>query len=325
MNVFSRITEANGHVCDDGQMLEATNEVLISAWNEICRGILQNRITRSVLHDIQEKTEFASIKYKFESNFARNRYFQYRRLISMQHNFSPDLSSRLKQCKNQIKKSYGLQVPSKTDARMISESVERNIIILDVDKEEILTISSLDIRESCIELIYNLPCPANPGDHFDVYIGGKVVRTPISDYDNYDLLGSAINVAMGDAYAIYYSSQETVEEYITEHTSEAGRLLTIEYYAYQLKRARALLRLDMNHPPRQMNQCEFEGLDSSHLFSCIEQALKSEVSRLAKVLAEYESDSRSAERNSKRNETEMMTSTVSRDACRLFLVQWKFR
>ena len=93
---------------------------------------------------------------------------------------------------------------------------------------------------------------------------------------------------------------------------------TIEKYAFQLKRA--LLRLDMNHPTRQMNQCEYVELDSSHLFSSIEQALKSEnVSQLAKVLAEYESGSRSAYGNSPEHGTEMMTSPVSRDACNLFL------
>ena len=77
----------------------------------------------------------------------------------------------------------------------------------------------------------------------------------------------------------------------------------------QLKRGRALLRLDMNHPTRQMNQCEYVELDSSHHFSCIEQALKSEyVSQLAKVLAEYESESRSAEVNSPEHGTVVMTS-----------------
>ena len=76
----------------------------------------------------------------------------------------------------------------------------------------------------------------------------------------------------------------------------------------------------MNHPTKQMNQCEYVELDSSHLSSCIERALKSEnVSQLAKVLAEYESRSLSAERSSSDNETEMMTSSLSRDACNLFL------
>ena len=43
------------------------------------------------------------------------------------------------------------------------------------------------------------------------------------------------------------------------------------------------------------------------------------VSKLAKVLMEYESESRSVEANSSEHETEMMTSSVSRDACRIFL------
>ena len=76
----------------------------------------------------------------------------------------------------------------------------------------------------------------------------------------------------------------------------------------------------MDHPTKQLNQCEHVELDSSHLFSCIKQALKSEnVSRLAKVLAECESESRYAEVSSSEHETEGMTSPVSRDACKLFL------
>ena len=69
-----------------------------------------------------------------------------------------------------------------------------------------------------------------------------------------------------------------------------------------------------------MSQCVYDELDSSRILSCIEQALKSEnVSHLAKFLAEYESESRSAEANSPDHRTEMMTSSLSRDACKLFL------
>ena len=65
-----------------------------------------------------------------------------------------------------------------------------------------------------------------------------------------------------------------------------------------------------------MSQGEYTISDSLHFSSCIEQALKCEkVSQLAKILAEYESESRSAEVNP----SEMMTSSVSRDACKLFL------
>ena len=40
----------------------------------------------------------------------------------------------------------------------------------------------------------------------------------------------------------------------------------------QLKRGCSLLKLDMNHPTRQMNICEYVEHDSSHLSSCIERA-----------------------------------------------------
>ena len=57
MNVFSQKSTTDGNVCDDVQMLEATNKVLTSAWSEIIRGMLQNRIVRSIMLDIQKRTE----------------------------------------------------------------------------------------------------------------------------------------------------------------------------------------------------------------------------------------------------------------------------
>ena len=57
MNVFSQESTTDGDVCDDVRMLEATNEVLTSAWSEIIRGMLQNRIVRSLMIDIREKTK----------------------------------------------------------------------------------------------------------------------------------------------------------------------------------------------------------------------------------------------------------------------------
>ena len=76
----------------------------------------------------------------------------------------------------------------------------------------------------------------------------------------------------------------------------------------------------MNHPTTQIDQPEHEQLDSSHLLSCIEQALKSKkVSRLARVLAQCESESKSAEERSPGRGTEVMTSQVPRDACKVFL------
>ena len=81
----------------------------------------------------------------------------------------PDLSTRLKKYNNEMKKSRGPHVQLKTDARMISEHLKRNIIILDVNRKAILTISSHDIRDS-IELIYYPPCLEYPGGHFDAYV-----------------------------------------------------------------------------------------------------------------------------------------------------------
>ena len=185
----------------------------------------------------------------------------------------PYLASRAARYNIQMKKLRGPHDRLRIDARVISKRVKRNIIILDVDKKPILTISSHDIRYS-IALIYNPPCPLYPGGHFDAYFEGKVEvgRYSNEDIEDYNLLYTAIKVCVNDEYDDkYHISRRFVKTYIDEHPSEAGRLLSIDAYTHQLKRGRALLRLDVTHPTRQMNPYEYVGLDSLHLFSCIEQ------------------------------------------------------
>ena len=319
LNMFSSETGVDGHVCDDVEIFEVANKALISAWSDVIRGMIQDRITRSVMLDIQERTEelFVTMKNMLTFEFNLPHFSEHCSRNVERYKLSPQLSSRLDKYNNQMKKSRGTHVLSKTNARILSKQAKRNLIILDVDTEEILRISSHDIHDT-IELIYNPPCPVYPRGHFDAYVKGKVVKAPSSDRDDYGLLYAAIGVARGDTYS--WRSQQTFNEYIHEHPSDAGKLSASDGYANQLKLGRALLRLDMNHPTRQMNRCDSVELDSSHLFSCIQQALKSEnVGRLAKVLSKYESASRSAEANSSNRGTGMMTSPVSRDAFKLFL------
>ena len=187
INMFSSKTGVEGR--DDVQILEATNKVLTSAWSDIIRGMLQYKIRISVMFDIKKKTEklFASTKGVFARNFYHKGNTKHFKPL-------PDLSNRLGEYYKQIKRSRGPHVRTKIVAQVISKHVRRNIIILDVDKEPILTISSHDIRDS-IELIYNPPCPAYPGGHFDAYVRGEVVEAICYDNDDYDLLYSAIKVA----------------------------------------------------------------------------------------------------------------------------------
>ena len=170
INMFNQKSKTNGDVCDDVQMFEATNKVLTSAWSDIIQGMIQNRITRSVMLDIQTRTEklFASI----------NDTLTVVEDIQNNQNLVPYLASRSEKYNIQMKKSRGPHDRLKIDARVISKHVKRNIIILDVDKEAILTISSHDIRDS-IELIYNPPCPAYPGGHFDAYVRRESGKAPI--------------------------------------------------------------------------------------------------------------------------------------------------
>ena len=237
MKIFSHESTTDGCVCDDVQMLEATNKVLTSEWSGIIRGMLQYRITRSMMFDIRERMDklFASIKDKLTDSRDS---IQYALRNTRQYKPSTDWSIRLREYIN-IKKSGGPPVRSKTVLRMISKYSEQNIIILDVDKEQILTVSPA-IRDS-IELIYNPPCSAYPGGHFDAYVEGKVVEAQREDPKDYYLLRSAIFDAM-NGFNNPWIYHIAVGECIDEIPSVAGRLLISDEYARQLKRGRALLR-----------------------------------------------------------------------------------
>ena len=88
-----------------------------------------------------------------------------------------------------------------------------------------------------------------------------------------------------------------------------------------LKRERAILRLDIKNPTRPMdhNDCEYMQLHSSYQFSCINQACDSVNKRISDLAMILKSESRSAEVISPGCEPEIMTASVSRDACKLFL------
>ena len=175
--------------------------------------------------------------------------------------------------------------------------------------------------------LYYLPCCEFPGGHYDVYKDGEVVKVPREKNMDFfmrmrkrvtKLRCSAIATAMSQAS--YIIMEHYIKDYIIKHPRRFGELFTSEEYAFQLKCIRALYRLNMNHPATQIDQSKHVQLDSSHLLSCIEQALKFEnVSRLARVLAKYELESKSAEESSSGRETEAMTSQMSRDACVIFL------
>ena len=400
LNMFSQKSKAD--VFDDVQIFEATNKVLTCAWSDVIRGMFKYMIIRSVMLDIQKRTEtlFASIfndadnteilndiilfynwrerKKEWFASISGTLTFmkQRKKRNTKQHKPFSDMSSRLREFNNQMKKkTRSPHAPSQTDVIMISKQKKHNIIILDIDKEANLTISSHNIHES-IKLIYNPPCSEYPGGHYVAYVKGGVKldddHNYFINYENHIMLCSAIHVALGRNYVLLrleeivkvsytkgvfegptslnfwcvldddveWESQQPVEncidefvyeyidkcvhEYIDEHPSDAGLLFTSENYVCQLKRGCALLRLDMIHQTGQMNQCVNGEMDSSHLYSCIEQALESEnVSRLAKFLAEYGSESRSAGVSKSERGTEL-TSLVSRDACKLFLSSGSF-
>ena len=56
-SVFRENKKADVYVCDDVQMLEAASEVVTTAWSDIIQEVLQTRIGRSSMLDLQERME----------------------------------------------------------------------------------------------------------------------------------------------------------------------------------------------------------------------------------------------------------------------------
>ena len=317
MSTFITNLHDFGYIIDDGPMLEAAVKVLTSVCSDIIRSMVQNRICHALMVDVRARTmrSFSSI-HKMLSNaksvFKTTSEFKYSDIVSR-------YSSRVQE------DLFKMRSTTETDARLTFESHNRNIIILDVDKEVIITYSSPE-NYGTIQLVYNPPCCVFPGGHYDVYEDGEVVQVTgkkiLHEYyededeeEDDDLWFSAIATAMNSGSFI--DVKRRTRYLYTEHSRRFVDLLASEYYAGQLKHGRALSRLNMNHPTTHIDQPEHEQLDSSHILSCIEQALRSNsMSRLAKVLAKCESESESAEGSSSGQEAEVMTSPVSRGACR---------
>ena len=308
---------------DDMNIPEATHKILLSTWSDIICSIVQRRIELSVVLNVQEEsmrdlyeTICMDVPFAIQMKFTRE----------LMRRESSDASRRATEmCKDLMETRY-LHVPSITEARLLSESEKFTIIILDVDKEKIIQIHSLEKCEKTIELIYYPPSPTYPTGHYDAYSeDGEVLFTDDDKIqnkgtfqDDYSMLLMTLDIYYNSCLN-YQQSKLLNHVYIREHPRRFEELLVNEHYACQLKRGRALLRLDMNHPTRQINQGEYVELDSSNLFSSIEQASNSEnVSQLAKVLAEYELESRSAEVKLPERGTGTLISSMSRDACKIF-------
>ena len=152
-------------------MFEATAKVLTSVCSDIIRSMVQRRIYHALMHDMRERTmrSFSSIYEMFtnaKTDFINRSKSKYSDIVSR-------YSSRVRDRKHVISVMRSM---TETNARLTSErNLYRNIIILDVDKEVIVTYSSPECYGT-IQLVYNPPCCEFPGGHYNVYEDGKVIQ-----------------------------------------------------------------------------------------------------------------------------------------------------
>ena len=313
LNIFTieSRTNVDATLWDDVGMLERANKALSSAYSDAIRSLVESRIEKSLVSDLHWKTArclYSPINVKRKATGDINQ--RVTRRTTRKKAPSSDASRRLTEIYFDLKEERDLHARFIAEARIISECEKFTITIVDVDGEAIKQINSPGKCKS-IEIEYVPPCPKYPTGHYDAY---SIDREKCNYFGR-----SRFDPELFMTLDIFNNnSSNKITNYIRAHPRHFGELFVSEHYASQLKRGRASLRLDMNHPTRQLNQFEYVELDSSHLSSCIQQALESEnVSQLAKVLAEYESESGSAQVASP--EIEFMTSHVSRDACKIFV------
>ena len=317
-------TSVDANLCDDVEMLETANKVLSSACSDAIRLLVESRIGKTLVSDLHWKKArclYSPINVKLKATGALNQRLT--RRSTRKKASSSDASSLLAKIYFGLKEKRDLHARLIAEARLISECEKFTITIVDVDGEAITQILSLG-KCKTIEIEYFPPCPTYPTGHYDAYSidrSSYMNKTNCKKYyedKNKKYISRQFPELILTLDIFYNTSSNKITDHIRAHRRHFGGLLVSEHYAAQLKRGRVLLRLDMNRPTRQTKQCEYVELDISQHFSCIEQALECEnVSRLAKVLAEYESESKSVQVVSPG--TEFMTSHVSRDARKLFL------
>ena len=335
IHVFIQKTKADGSFRDDDHMIETASIVLISVWSGIIQEMLKNRITQSLFLDLQVRTVelFKSISGTLSADgemvIEKDLITKLNTTTIYHSSACIKLSSRLKEYDKCLKETRCLRMGRISVARMLTKYIKRGIVILDDDQDEILHITCPENRSSIvIELKYNPPCRAYPAGYFEAFLPWVDVNVSsckrsddddgIVDYD-YNMLYSAVGGAWTERPDNLSSVIHELIEYINQ-TDPLGtiRFLAGDEYAYQLKLCRALLKLDESIV--KINRFENAGDEPSHLLSCIEQALTSEhTSQLAMVLAEYESESRLFESNSPEHDTKLKTTSVSRDARKVFL------
>ena len=308
MTCFKKTT-ANEYSCDDQEILEKMNTVLTSVWSDNIGFTIQSRISRSLLLDLQNYTRriYPPIIHTNESNHRLMITYQKTFIAGMVISKSAklhdkqELSLRFRKFHINEKILRGPQMCSKTEAILESRFSKCSITISDVDEETILRIPYHDNGEK-LELMYFTSYDAFPGYPYNV----------VEVDGDHNLFHTAF--CTDKTY-----SKFAINAYIQKHPRQCGELLASEQYACQLKRGITMLGQDMHHSTNQTNWDTFRKPDPLHLFSYIDQAIQSEnTSHLAKVLAKYESETRSAEGNSLEHETKM-ASPVSRDARNLFL------
>ena len=324
MNSFTRNIPEVGYNNDDRQMLEATSKVLTSVCSDIIRSVVQNRISQTLCFDLRKiamlslSTIYMKLSNRLVEDCIRKSIFENSSKSKYSKIVSENKSPVLKGTRDLLMRSNTF-----TDSRLFSESYNRAVIIMDVDRDIIFTCSSPENFET-IHLVYNPPCREFPGGHYDVCIDGKRVQVTLkktNQYENEDaeeddtMWWSAVATAF-DLSSFIPVKQTVKNPFYRNENSRRSELLTSDHFTCQLKHGRAFFRSNKYHSNIQIDQSEHVQCDSSHLLSCIKQALKSKrVSHLAKILKRHESKSESGGKQ----ETAEWTSLVSRDACKLFL------
>ena len=137
-------TNVGQYSCDDVEMLEAKNKVIIPAWRDIICSVVQNSIMKSVVSELHDwLIGTIELEFSFVVEVINEKLMGGSRRKSLSP-ISSDASRRLTQMCFDLKEERYHHRQSITEARLISEYRNLNIVILDVDNEVITKIPALE-------------------------------------------------------------------------------------------------------------------------------------------------------------------------------------
>ena len=242
MHTINRRTEAADYLLREQLPGEALS-YLTSVCSGIVSAVVQCSITNSLVFDLQKETTrlcqstYRTLSINCVLSNIRNR-----------STYTSQSSRRLTELYKDLKNKRGRYMHSMTEARILSRVMECSLIIMDVDKEAVITIPYPQNDET-IRIIYQPPSGTFPVGQYCALVDEEVTSAILEltddnvDEEDVNRLYSALDTSVGYSYyrnlAGYF-----VGLCIIDQPHYFGELLVREHHAFQIKLERVFITVE---------------------------------------------------------------------------------